>query len=73
MSFSEEDKVTVISARAPFFGQSGVVSKLDDGYKEVRLVGVLLAGAKSVAWYNEIELGPADVDAATEQIPAVTG
>ena len=71
MSFKLGDVVTVTDEHAPFCGQSGPVESIDSLFLAVPLVGVRLAEHACLRWYGENELSPAEVEAPTEQIPAV--
>lgn len=72
MPFKVDDEVQVTSEVAPYFGKRGIVEELDSGYRVLPLVGVRFPGQARLRWYSELELGPVDADAPTEQIPAVT-
>lgn len=72
MSFQIDDEVKVTSEMAPYVGQRGIVEELDAGYRVLPLVGVRFPGQAHLRWYSELELGPVESDAPTEQIPAVT-
>lgn len=72
MSWMLDDTVQVTSEVAPYFGKQGIVEELDGGYRVLPLVGVRFPGQAHLRWYSELELGPVEADAPTEQIPAVT-
>ena len=73
MSYRVEDNVTVIGSGAPFKSRNGVVKLIDDAWPTLVLFGVLLDGMITPCWFYADEISPHDVDAPTEQIPAVTG
>lgn len=73
MLFQIDDEVEVTSEVAPCFGKRGIAEQIDEGYRVLPLVGVRFPGQAHLRWYSELELGPVDADAPTEQIPAVTG
>jgi hypothetical protein len=72
MGFTPTDKVTVAGENAPFKGESGYVTEVDDASPGVVLVAVHLAGHRHVVWYGEPELSLFVADAPTEPIEQVT-
>lgn len=73
MPWKQGDRFVVTTASAPFFGAVGVVDRADFPFPFPIQATVETADGPKPSWYRLDEIDPAEVEAPTEQIPAVTG
>ena len=73
MSWKPDDEFVVVHPSAPFYGCDGHVTEVDLPFP-YPIKGLVSSGDRVVpCWFRLDELGPAQADAPTEQIPVVTG
>lgn len=73
MQWKPDDTFVVTKPSAPFFGARGTVKRTDFPYPYPITADVETADGIKTSWFRLDEIEPAQADAPTEQLPAVTG
>jgi hypothetical protein len=73
MLWKPDDEFVVTHPSAPFYGARGVVDNVNRPFPYPIQGAVETPDGWKPCWWRLDEISPAEVDAPTEQIPAVTG